>query len=161
MNPLRHFKHHFFKAFGFKPTYEFFSHVSLNDRHHREPALSAIRCMPWLVPRSEHRPEVAHQTVSSEHGRRLCGTRGLPVQIEPRAIPVPPEVEQRLRVNHLAARMSRGAKPGIELTLRPEGRDVGSGEPDVVPEAAGRHEEVDDRLAADTTAANLERDRLS
>jgi len=92
---------------------------------------------------------------------RLLRRERLEVQVESGCVPVAPEVIDGLRAHHRAGGIPLRRQPRAELAFRPEGRDVGSREPYVIPEPLRRHEEVDDRVTRHTVIFDLKSDGLS
>ena len=116
--------------------------------------------MHLLAPRLLERPELSDQSVRREHRRRLCGGRRLPRVVQSGRIPVRAEFVERLRRDRSPRARARRVQPSAQVALRPEGGDVRSSEPDVVPEAASGNEEVDDALPADGAVDDRESDAV-
>jgi hypothetical protein len=93
-----------------------------------------------------------------EGGLRLLRRERLEVQVEPGRIPVASEVINRLRAHQRAGSMPLRRQPRAELAFRPEGGDVGSCEPDVIPEPFRRYEEVNDRVTCHAAVLDVETD---
>lgn len=87
-----------------------------------------------------------------EDGLRLLWCHRFEVKGEPCCVPVAPEIVDNLGSDGRPPRIPVSAEPCVEFDFRPEGRDVGSGEPDVVPEPLRGDKEMDNRLTDDSTA---------
>lgn len=105
---------------------------------------------------SHKRPEVAYQIVPGECRLRLVWRCRLEIKIEPGCVPVASEIVKRLPTDYRPQRISVRRQPGMKLTFRPEGQDIRSREPDVIPEPFGRNEKVDDPISSDPPVANVE-----
>ncbi len=76
-------------------------------------------------------------------------TGRLPAFVHSPGIPIAGDFVHGLRRRHVAPLMPGITQPRVQFGFRPEAPDVGSGEPDVIPEGAGRDEQVDQALGAD------------
>ena len=91
---------------------------------------------------------------------RLLWRERLEVKVQPGSVPVTPEVIDGLRTHHRTDGIPLRRQPRAEFAFRPEGRDVGSCEPYVIPEQLRRHEEVDDRITYYAAVFDVEADGL-
>lgn len=106
------------------------------------------------------RPELPVESVPGEQLRRgVCGGR-FPIDVEAGPVPVRAEVIDCLRRHDRAACEPPDLEPPLQFVFRPEGGDVRSREPNIVPEAPGRHQEMDQRLAQHDPARHAEIDGL-
>lgn len=96
-----------------------------------------------------------------EYRRRFRRTCRFPVQIELSAIPIGAKVEECLSTHDFPFFETFRLEPIDEFALRLEGGDVGSSEPNIIPETTCRNEKMDQRLAEDATVLNFEFDRFA
>lgn len=87
---------------------------------------------------------------------RLVRRRWLEIKLKPSRVPVASEIVHRLHTDYRASRIIVRCQPGVQLAFRPEGQDIRSRKPDVIPEAFGGNEEVDDPLASDLPVDHVE-----
>ena len=132
-----------------------------------EPFSNALDCdrrPPRSTPTQRQRAARTRRSARARPGspatRRLARP---PVRVEPRPPPAPRELVQRRRASCSRPAPSRSRRASAPVLLRPEEDHRASGEADVVPPAAGGHDEVDEQLgAADELAvAHLELERLA
>jgi hypothetical protein len=111
-----------------------------------------------LSPSSGNRPEVADESVLGEGLLRLLRRGRLEIKVESGRVPVKSKIIDRPPTDHGSRLIGVRCQPGIKLPFRPEGQDVGSCEPDVVPEPSGWNEKVDDPIPGDATVEHVEAD---
>lgn len=87
--------------------------------------------------------------MTSKHGLGLLGRGRNPVLVHSTPVPVLREVVHGLGVGHETSLRSAALEMLIQLRFRPEAVDVASGEGHVVPEAAGRNEQMDEAVGPD------------
>ena len=90
-----------------------------------------------------------------ENRRRFRSTRWLPIKVEACRIPFGAELVERLRRYDRASREPSCLEPARKLAFRPEGRNVRSSVTDVVPEADGRNQKVNNSRPVHRAVVNL------
>lgn len=93
--------------------------------------------------------------MGGENGLCLADRRWLPCFAQPPLIPFTGQLEHGLCRDRVTVLSPGALQPVCEIGLRPEAPDVRSGEPDVIPELARRHEEMDEAIRGDDTVAHL------
>lgn len=114
-----------------------------------------------VSPSAAQRPELTRKSMRGECRFRCLGCRRREVEVEPVRVPVESEVVDDLWSDNGPERVAAGPQPHVEFAFRPEGRDVGSRESDVVPEPSRGHEEVHDRVTDDSSALDAQADGVS
>lgn len=105
---------------------------------------------------SNQRPEVADKSVPGKRCLRLLWRSRLEIEIESGRVPVESEIIDSLPAGDRSLQVCACRQPGMKLAFRPEGQDICSREPNVIPEPFGGNEEVDDPISSDPPVANVE-----
>jgi hypothetical protein len=114
-----------------------------------------------LAPEFPERPKRSIESVSSKYCSHARGVRTFPVAVEARGVPLCAKFVDRLQRDCSAYLKISGSQPVFEFALRPKGGYIRSGVADVVPEAPGRHEEVDYPLALHRATGNLKAEEFA
>ncbi len=107
----------------------------------------------WIWTRLAQRPERARQAKRGEHRDDVVGFGAVPGRVKATRVPVMAELKYRLHINDRADLFAVQAGPAEYVTFRPEGENIASGVPDVVPKLAGRHEEMHHPARRDESVA--------